>query len=170
MDKDKVELLLYLLGIFVSFIAIAFFLLSLLSSGKEKLHITSLQKKYLMYLRIILFVVWLATGIVILIDAKTLIDFVKSAFWLSLALDSLLLVKSGVDIREKGVLYMGRFVSWERIKSFEWEKQERTARLKMILGQPLWGFPKEITFNVPAEKIENTTLLLNQYLHSRVLM
>ncbi len=107
-------------------------------------------------------------GIMILIDAKTLVDFVKSAFWLGLAVDSFLLVKSGVDIREKGVLYMGRFIPWERIKTFEWEKQENTDRLKIILGKPLWGFPKEMTFNVPAEKIENTNLLLNQYLHGNV--
>lgn len=170
MVNDKIELALYSLGLFVSVIAIVFFILSILSSGKVKLHITSLQKKYLMYLRIILFVVWLATGIVILIDAQTLIDFVKGAFWLGLALDSLLLVNSGVDIREKGILYMGRFIPWERIETFGWEKRESKDSLKIILGKPLWGFPKEITFNVPAEKIENTNLLLNQYLHGSVLL
>ena len=168
MVEDKVDLTLYSLGLFVSVIAIAFFIVSILSSGKVKLHITSLQKKYLMYVRLILFVVWLATGIMILIDAKTLLDFVKGTFWLSLAIDSLLLVNSGVDIRKKGVLYMGRFIPWERIETFGWEKQESADRLKIILGKPLRGFPQEITFNVPAEKIENTNLLLSQYLPGRV--
>ncbi|MCB8983547.1 MAG: hypothetical protein H6659_06970 [Ardenticatenaceae bacterium] len=170
MTGEKVELTLYAIGIVVSVYAIAFFLLSIRASGKLKLHITSLQKKYSMYLKIILFVVWLTTGILILIDAQTLLDFVKGAFWLILALDIILLVVSGVDIREKGILYRGRLIPWERIETFGWERLDSTNRLKINIGKPLWGFPKEIAFDVPADKIEKTDLLLSQYLPGAVLL
>ena len=167
MDRNKFELALYSYGIFISVIVIAFLTISRLSSGKVKLHIISPQYKYL---RTVFIVVWVTAGIVILIYAKTLIDFVEGFFWLGLGIAYFFLIKSGADIREKGILYIGGFISWEGIESFGWEKHENTHKLIITRKKPFLGFSKEVIFKVPAEKFENTDILLNHYLHGKALV
>jgi hypothetical protein len=165
-DEDKFELALHSVGIFVSVVTIAFFITSRLSSGNLKLHIFTSRFNYL---RIVFVVAWLAGGSMRLIYAKTFIDFVEGLFWFSLGIAYLFLIKSGVDIRENGILYEGGFISWKGIESYRWKKHENTHSLILVRRKPFLGFSKEITLKVPVEKVENTDTLLNQHLQGEAL-
>ena len=167
MIRNTIGLTIYFFGIIFSVGAISFFVKTRLLSGEVKLHISSSRNKIV---EIILLVFWLALGILTFATAEIFVDFIEGFSWIGFAAVNLFVVKSGIDIRERGIFYYGDLISWEAIESAAWEKDENTNRLKIIRRKSFLSFSKEINLIVPTEKVKDADTLLNKYFHNKGLV
>ena len=83
-------------------------------------------------------------------------------FWLSGAACFFSVGLSRSEIRERGILYLGRFVKWKRVESFKWEgKNDHT--LTIWLRKRLLSF-RTISLSIPSVHKDAVDSLLAQHI------
>ncbi len=86
--------------------------------------------------------------------------------WLSLAVFILFSWLSKWSIRERGIMFYGQLLTWEKIKAFQWDQDKPTTLALSVKRR--FGWWQTVYIRIPTEKQEAATEILGRNLSPNI--